>query len=155
RSAEALELAREGLALVAKAGLESPWLSLTIAEICFELGEWDETRERVHAERPGGKGAGFAFYHALCRVELALAEGRTEQALQLLEATAERARSSRDTQWHAIIGDLSGETLRRARRFDAGRQALETAHERMTPPGGRPIEDHLRLARLAATTAAL
>src|SRR5581483_4141415 len=43
----------------------------------------------------------------------------------------------------------------RARRFDAAREALDLAVELFSPPQGRPIEDHLRLSRLAATTAAV
>jgi DNA-binding NarL/FixJ family response regulator len=155
RVEDALASAREGLAATAAAGREAPWLSLTTADMLFELGEWDEARERIRAERPGGKGAGFSFFYRGMSAQLALAEGHTDAAWKTLEPALERSRSHRDVQWHAMLGEHAGETLRRARRFDAARQALDLAVELFSPPQGRPIEDHLRLSRLAATTAAV
>jgi DNA-binding NarL/FixJ family response regulator len=155
RIQDALAVAREGLHATAVAGREAPWVSLMAAEILFELGEWPEARERIFAERPGGKGAGFRFFHAGLGAELNLADGHTEAAWKRLEPAIERSRSSRDVQWHALLGTLAGETLRRARRFDAARQALDHALQRFAPPKGHPIEDVLRFAQLAATTAAV
>ncbi|MCW3063333.1 MAG: family ATPase, partial [Solirubrobacterales bacterium] len=155
RTEEALAVTREGLAASAAAGRESPWISLTAAEMLFELGQWDEARERVAAERPGGKGAGFTFFFASAHAWLALADGHTEAAWKVLEPAIERSQSSRDVQWHALLGELGGETLRRSRRFDAARDVVDRALERFAHADGGPVEDLLRLTQLVATTAAL
>ena len=155
RTEEALAAAREGLAVTAAAGRESPWTSLTAADMLFELGEWTEARERIAAERPGGKGAGFAFYLTIARSEFYLADGHTDDAWKALEPLIERSRASRDVQWHALLGILAGETHRRARRFDAARQTLDRAFERFAPAGSALIEDHARLTRLVATLVAV
>ncbi|MBV8956143.1 MAG: AAA family ATPase, partial [Solirubrobacterales bacterium] len=85
RTAEALEVAREGLATTPRRLPHAyDWMSLTLSELAFELGDWEIAR--AHLGPPRGQMLGVPLIFRLLReADLALGVGDEEVAARCLE----------------------------------------------------------------------
>ena len=124
----------------------SEWLTLQVAEIAFDLGDWAAAADRVpaHGER---RSTGAMLLHLLLgRAELALGRGEHDRAAELLERAAAEADGSREPQVHGPLGALLAELRRREGDLDAARAAVDDALDRIE----FCTEDVARIARVSA-----
>ncbi|MFD7918698.1 AAA family ATPase [Streptomyces sp. NPDC059740] len=138
RSAEAVELARAGVAHVERCGRSdsASWVYLNGAESLFSLGRWDEAAEWVRT------GAGLAQGHdsfalvAVRSAQLDLARGDLARAVEQLGEAA-RHYGGHDHQPQNLLPQVSFALQAAARRGDLGevRALLRPALARGFPPG--------------------
>jgi DNA-binding CsgD family transcriptional regulator/tetratricopeptide (TPR) repeat protein len=147
RTAEALQTAREGLQSVPRrmARLHE-WSMLTVAQLAFDAGEWDEARAHL-----GGHGSGdrVPMFRLLVEAEIALGEGADEVAGRRLAEVEPLVAISAEPQWIGWFGALHPELLRRRRDLIAARAAVEDALGRLEVC----TDDVMRIARVSAAGA--
>jgi DNA-binding CsgD family transcriptional regulator len=145
RTAEALEVAREGLAaLPRRLGRSREWMSLIVSHRALEAGDYAAARGNL--EPASGPTYGIQLIFRLLRVaDLALAEGDEEAAAgALAEAEPLVARSS-EPQWIGQLGAMLGELHRRNRRLAEARAAVAAALDRLEVC----TDDVMRIARVS------
>ncbi|HEV3001338.1 MAG TPA: AAA family ATPase, partial [Solirubrobacteraceae bacterium] len=125
RSVEGRDVALEGLA---EPGRLSPsqWLSFTLSEIEFCLGDWDAADAHASADDlPRASGTVRMRLHFLLRrAELLLGRGELDGALEAAEEARELTVRSLEPQWHSPVAALLGEAYARQGRFDDARAAV-------------------------------
>lgn len=146
RSSEALKAAEAGLA--ATGG--SDWLTRTIGEIQWALGDWQEARRRISGPERRTVGVTFAYAEML-RAEVSLADADHAGARLSLDRIAEIVESSREPQFIGVVGALRGELERRNGDLPAARAAIDDALDAIEFCS----EDLPRISRLAETGAAI
>jgi DNA-binding CsgD family transcriptional regulator/tetratricopeptide (TPR) repeat protein len=153
RTYDALMVVTNGIAQLEARGRRPLWLSLQGAEIALAAGDWEQTEARVARDRAPRYVGATAVYFDVVAAELALGRGDHAAALPRLERAHAFAATMLDPQWHAPIAALLAEALRRDRRLDDARAAVDDAHGRITRMPR--MQDHARLARLAAAALAV
>ena len=150
RAREAYEFVTAGVAESEGRGRKASWLRLQAAEIAVALGRLDDADALLadHRGRRQNDTVG-AFYGGVAG-ELALTRGDPEEALGWLQRALSLVQLAYDPQWHGPMAALTAHALRRLRRLDEARATLEQAHMRLARVPG--MQDHARLARLAATS---
>jgi DNA-binding CsgD family transcriptional regulator len=149
RSDEALALAREGRARGEGRGDRCDWLELLEAEIAFDTGDWAYAAEHMLDARPF---SGTTFVNSLLRrAELALGQGDSATARDLLEQTQEATRYLDEPQFLGVLGALLAELERRAGDLEAARAAVQAALDRIETC----TDDVVRLARVATIGAVI
>src|SRR5207302_5757754 len=85
RTVEALETAKEGLAETpSRIRGRNYWMSLTVSELYFEIGDWEEARSHMGPHRAGLQGT-LLIFRLLREAELALGEGDEDLAARCVE----------------------------------------------------------------------
>jgi DNA-binding CsgD family transcriptional regulator/tetratricopeptide (TPR) repeat protein len=147
RTREALTVAREGLAALPRwSGRTADWLTLTVSEMAFELGDWRLTRAHLGSD-PSRLVGTLLMFRLTREAELALGEGDAELAESRLAELEPLAAESSEPQWIGIVGSLVAEHRRRAGDLEGARGAVEQALDRLE----LCTDDVMRIARLAGT----
>ncbi len=144
RGRDALAVALEGLVQPGISRSSADWLSTSIAEMAFDLGDWAlaDAHLPVHERRR----TGHALLNvALRRAELALARGEDAVARAALDS-ARHVEAGGEPQLHGPLSALVAELARRSGDLPAARAAVEEALDRIE----FCTEDVMRLARVAA-----
>ena len=129
RTSEALRTAREGLVAVPSRIVRlHEWLKVTVAELGYEAGDWDLMRSQLTPSSVLDRGT---IFRLLVEAEVALGEGRDEDAAERLDRAEPLVEASTEPQWIGQFGALQGELRRR--RFDllAARASVEHALDRL------------------------
>jgi ATP/maltotriose-dependent transcriptional regulator MalT len=150
RTREALDVARRALDDAATSGYKTNWLSVVIAELLTELGEWDEA-ERLLPELDRRMSGVLKVNVELRRAELALGRGQHDRAAERLARIEDLVAGSSEPQWHGPFGTLTAELRRRQGDLDGARKAVDDALDRIE----FCTEDVARLARVSAVGAAV
>jgi ATP/maltotriose-dependent transcriptional regulator MalT len=148
RTREALKTAREGLESIPPRVVRlHDWLMLTVAHMAYEVGDWDLMR--AHLEPPAGLLDRGSIFRSLVEAEIALGEGRDDDAARRIEEVEPLVESSTEPQWIGWFGALEGELHRRRYDLLAGRAAVEHALGRLEVC----TDDVMRIARASAVGA--
>ena len=131
RGQEALEVAREGLSKTPRRlKWAHEWMSLTLSEIAFELGDWETAR--THLVPSGGQILGTQLIFCLLRdADLALGLGDEELAERRLTDAEPLVEASSEPQWIGVLGSMMGELRRRRRDLPGARAAVAAALDRL------------------------
>jgi DNA-binding CsgD family transcriptional regulator/tetratricopeptide (TPR) repeat protein len=146
RTLEALDVAREGLAVFAARGARATnWLLLTASDLAFQAGDWRSAQE--HFDQVDTHPAGRTLIFRLLRdTELALGAGDEERSAQRLEELEPLISRSSEPQWIGEFGTLKAECLRRRRDLPGARSAVGAALDRIE----LCTDDVMRIARVTA-----
>jgi DNA-binding CsgD family transcriptional regulator/tetratricopeptide (TPR) repeat protein len=154
-SSEAREVIMRGIAEVTerlKGGSSRSlrWIRLNLAEVEFDLGNWDLAEEQLlPAGTPYG---GVALAHARLRnAELALGRGDDRQARADLEQADELLANALEPQYIAVIAALGAELERRAGDLDAARSQVDRGIDRIQFCS----DDAARMAQVASAGASV
>jgi DNA-binding CsgD family transcriptional regulator/tetratricopeptide (TPR) repeat protein len=150
RPQEALATAEQGLADTAGSGRGSDWLTLTLVEIRWDLGDWAPARRDLPPPDRRQVGVTLAWVEIL-RTTIALADADHELARESLGRIAELVAGSREPQFLGQYGALLGELERRSGDLVAARAAVDDGLDAIEFCS----EDLPRIARLAETGAAI
>ena len=150
RSQEGLAAADQGLADTAGEGRVSDWLSLTLVEIRWALGEWEAARAALPPPDRRHIGMKLAFVESL-RAAIALADADHDAARASLDRIAEVIQGSREPQFLGWYGSLRGELERRCGDLSAARAAIDDGLDAIEFCS----EDLPRLALLSETGAVI
>jgi DNA-binding CsgD family transcriptional regulator/tetratricopeptide (TPR) repeat protein len=144
RSQEGLEVALEGLAITPRRLSRAyGWMTLTISDIAFELGDWEAARTYLGPPRSQMLGVQLIF-HLLREADLALGEGDEEVAERCLEEAEPLVALSSEPQWIGVLGSMLGELRRRRRDLVGARAAIAQALDRLEVC----TDDVMRIARV-------
>jgi DNA-binding CsgD family transcriptional regulator/tetratricopeptide (TPR) repeat protein len=147
RSEEALAVAREAYAEVASLPLRQVWLSIGIAHVAFEIGDWDAAAAALADIDPRRLVRGNSELNAcLIRAELALGRDERDTARAQLARAAELAVGSREPQYLGVLGALLAELATREGDVTAARAAVDEALDRIEFCS----DDALRMAMVSA-----
>ncbi len=149
-SERALEIALAGLGWARAQGRAAEWLQMTVAEIGWDLGDWDLARDHMAASEKRFSGITLAF-RRLRVAEFELADGRHDEARAALERVADIVAGSREPQFIGWAGALRAELERRCGDVTAARTAVDDALDAIEYCS----EDLARIARLAEVGAAI
>ena len=150
RPDEAITAARQGLEDVTGNGRGSDWMSMTLGEIQWDLGDW--TAARRHMSPVDRRHSGITLaYVELKRAETALADADHELARASLDRIADLVASSREPQFIGLAGSLRGELERRGGDLAAARAAVDDALDAIEFCS----EDLARISRLSETGASI
>ncbi|MFL5829510.1 MAG: AAA family ATPase [Solirubrobacteraceae bacterium] len=143
-SREGLEVAKEGLEITPRRLIRAyDWMTLTISEIAFELGDWDTARQYLAPPRSELLGTQLIF-RLLREADLALGEGDEETAARCLEQAEPHVALSSEPQWIGVLGSMVGELRRRRRDLPGARAAIAQALDRLEVC----TDDVMRIARV-------
>jgi predicted ATPase/DNA-binding CsgD family transcriptional regulator len=146
RIAEAVEVARAGLAAVPERMREShDWAALTMSEIAFESGDWQAARDSMRPPPPWLLGRQLIF-RQLRQADQALGEGSEDAAADALGAAEPLVAASSEPQYIGTFGALRAELLRRRHDLDGARAAVEQGLDRIE----LCTDDVMRIARVTA-----
>jgi DNA-binding CsgD family transcriptional regulator/tetratricopeptide (TPR) repeat protein len=146
RTAEALTVAREGLAATPSHHARTyEWLKLTVAEMAFEAGMWQEARESLPPIPPSSTGTLYMFAR-IRGADLALGVGDEDAAEACLDAVAELVDVSAEPQWIGAYGALRAELRLRRRDLEGAQRAVQGALDRLE----LCTDDVMRIARVTA-----
>ena len=146
RTEEGLETAREGLTAVARRVARSAdWMSLTVSDLSFEVGDWEAARKYLVPATAQLAGRQLIFRH-LREAEFALGVGDDETADRCLEEAEPLVARSSEPQWIGAFGTLLAELRRRQRDLAGARAAVAHALDRME----LCTDDVARIARVTA-----
>ena len=148
RSEEALAAAEQGLADTTGPSRGSDWLTMTLGEIHWDLGEWAPARRRLPPADRRHVGITLAYVE-LKRAEVALADAEHESARASLDRVADIVAGSREPQFIGLSGSLRGELERRGGDLVAARAAVDDGLDAIEFCS----EDLSRIARLSETGA--
>jgi ATP/maltotriose-dependent transcriptional regulator MalT len=150
----ARDLVEEGLArirdrIVSQGGSVRPFrfIRLNLAEMNFELGEWDLAEEAL--EEAGTAVQGTALAHARLRwAQVALGRGRPDEEISAaLDEARELLRDALEPQYIALLAILCAELELRRGDHEAARGAVDDGLDRIQFCS----EDGIRIALIAAT----
>lgn len=147
RTQTALATAREGLAAGSRRHVHSySWMTLGVAEMAFDAGDWDAAR--AHLEPPPSRLSGVVLIvRHLREAEQELAMGELQAAQAALDAAEPLVLASEEPQWIGVYGALRGEQCRRRWDLDGARAAVTEALDRLE----LCTDDVIRIARVSAT----
>ena len=128
----------------------TPWVSLQVAELETEAGNWEEAdRWMPSSDR---RFIGLELVNTeLRRADVALLRGQHADAAAHLERVSALVADSGEAQFHGAYGALLAELRRRAGDLDGARAAVDEALDRIE----FCTEDGMRLARVAAVGVAV
>jgi ATP/maltotriose-dependent transcriptional regulator MalT len=126
QTAEALEVAREGLEIGAPGTRGHDWLLMNTVEFSYYLGRWAEARAAMPASSRRRFGNQM-FVWRMCLGVLALGEGDLEAARRELDAMGPQAQESTEPQFVGAYGWMRAELERRSGNVDAARAAVDDA----------------------------
>ncbi|HEY1593456.1 MAG TPA: AAA family ATPase [Solirubrobacteraceae bacterium] len=145
RTREGIEVAEEGLATIPRRmPRQHDWLMLTVAQLSFEVGDWDKAR--THLAPPSMQLDRDTFFRLLLEADVGLGEGDDELAERRLDDAAPFVAASTEPQWIGWFGALRGEQLRRRSELLEARGAIDEALDRVE----LCTDDVMSLARVAA-----
>jgi ATP/maltotriose-dependent transcriptional regulator MalT len=148
RTAEALRTAREGLAAVPpRLARIHDWMLMTVAELAFEAGEWELTRQ--HLAQPSIPVDRRSVFRLLLESEVALGEGDDELAAPRLADAEPLVASSSEPQWIGWFGALQAELRRRRYDLLDARASVEHALGRVE----LCTDDVMQISRVSAVGA--
>jgi DNA-binding CsgD family transcriptional regulator/tetratricopeptide (TPR) repeat protein len=153
RAREAYDFVTAGIAESEGRGRKGSWMRLQAAEIAVALGRLDDADALLADHRGRRQNDTVGAYYGAISGELALARDHPEEALEHLQRASALVQMAYDPQWHGPLAAMTAHALRRLRRLDEARATLEQARLRLTRVPG--MQDHARLARLAATVIAV
>jgi ATP/maltotriose-dependent transcriptional regulator MalT len=130
RSEAALEVAREGRAELQANDRSDTWISLLVAEIEFETGDWRAAAASMPTERRRYWGSTL-LNHRVRRIEQALGRGDFEDARLDLDMAERVAVASTEPQFLAPLAAHRAEIERRAADIAAARRAVDEGLDRM------------------------
>jgi DNA-binding CsgD family transcriptional regulator len=125
-TADALEVAREGLETGAPNTRAHDWLTMNAVEFSYYLGHWQEARELLPAQSRRRYGNQLFVWH-MSRAVLALGEGDLDTARVELDAMEAPARESTEPQFVGAYGWMRAELERRSGNIDPARAAVDDA----------------------------
>ena len=126
RSHEALAAAEQGVAATTGTGRGGDWMTMTVGDIQWDLGDW--TAARRHLPPVDRRHVGITLaYVELKRAEIALADADHDQARASLDRVADLVMGSREPQFIGLAGSLRGELERRGGDLVAARAAVDDA----------------------------
>ncbi|HEX6714337.1 MAG TPA: AAA family ATPase, partial [Thermoleophilaceae bacterium] len=144
---EAYDIAEEGYK--ASVGRQRRWLSMLMAELALDCGDWDDVEGYLPARR---RWLGNELLNAdLRRAELALGRGDHELAREQLAELEEAMGETAEPQYLGPYGALLAELRRREGDLDGAREAIDDALDRLE----FCTEDVMRLARVTAVGVAV
>jgi DNA-binding CsgD family transcriptional regulator/tetratricopeptide (TPR) repeat protein len=146
RDDEALKTAQAGLAATGRPGTRMrDWMLATMAELSFEVGQWDAARRYLDqtAPHPGGR---QLIFRRLCEAELCLGVGDGERAAGYLEEIEPLVARSSEPQFIGAFGALLAESRRRNYELVGARAAVGHALDRIE----LCTDDVMRIARVSA-----
>jgi DNA-binding CsgD family transcriptional regulator/tetratricopeptide (TPR) repeat protein len=143
RTVEALETANEGLrATPPRLRGSNDWMTLTVSELAFEVGDWEMAR--AHLGPPRSQLLGTLLIFRLIReADLALGMGDEDLAEECLDQVEPLVAVSSEPQWIGVLGAQLGELRRRRRDLIGGRAAVQNALDRIEVC----TDDVMRIAR--------
>jgi DNA-binding CsgD family transcriptional regulator/tetratricopeptide (TPR) repeat protein len=150
RSQEALETAEQGLADTSFEGRVSDWLSLTLVDIRWALGDWQAARVGLPPADKRQVGMTLAYVETL-RAAMALADASHDEARESLGRVVDVVTGSREPQFIGWYGSLLGELERRCGDLVAARRAIDEGLDAIEFCS----EDLPRIALLSETGAAI
>jgi DNA-binding CsgD family transcriptional regulator len=144
RGQEALGVAREGIERTPRRLKRAhEWMSLTLSEIAFELGDWETARTHLVPSR--GQMLGTQLIFCLLRdADLALGVGDEALAERRLTDAEPLVEVSSEPQWIGVLGSTMGELRRRRRDLLGARAAVAAALDRIE----LCTDDVMRIARV-------
>jgi DNA-binding CsgD family transcriptional regulator/tetratricopeptide (TPR) repeat protein len=149
RTREALKTAEKGLEGTPKRFVrQHDWALLVVSEIAYQIGDWRLSRSDL-GPPPAGMTGNLFLFRLLREAELALGEGREDDAERCLDAVEGAVAASSESQWIGLHGALLGELRRRQRDYVAARAAVEWALDRIE----LCTDDVMRIARVSSTGA--
>ncbi len=149
RTAQALEIAREGLAATSSRIAQGrDWMMLTIADLAFEMGDWHTAQTHLvcSPDRLAGR---LLIFRLLRGMELALGRGDDTVAAEHMDRLEPLIGQSSEPQWIGAWGALAGELLRRQHDLRAARTTVDQALDRIE----LCTDDVMRIARASAVGA--
>jgi ATP/maltotriose-dependent transcriptional regulator MalT len=145
RTAEALSVAREGLAAIPRRVVRlHEWSMLSVAILAYEAGEWDVMRAQV--EPPTSLLDRRGIFVSLVLAEVALGLGRDDEAARRLVEAEPLVEATSEPQWIGWFGALQGELRRRRYELLPARASVEHALDRLEVC----TDDVMRIARASA-----
>ena len=150
RSQEGLAAAEQGLADTAFEGRVSDWLSLTLVDIRWALGDWGAARAGLPPPDKRHIGMTLAYVETL-RAAIALADAEHDAVRESLERVVDVVTGSREPQFLGWYGSLLGELERRCGDLAAARAAIDDGLDAIEFCS----EDLPRIALLSETGAAI
>ena len=148
RTAEALAVAREGLAAIPRRVVRlHEWSTLTVAILAYEAGEWELMRAHLGPSTALLDRRGI--FGSLVLSDVALGQGRDDDAARLLENVEPLVESTSEPQWIGWFGALQGELRRRCYELLPARASIEHALDRLEVC----TDDVMRIARASAVGA--
>lgn len=148
RTNEALKTAREGLeAIPSRIARLHDWLTLTVAQMAFEAGDWESMR--AHLGRAVAPLDRPVIFELMVEAEVALGQGDNELAEQRLLEAEPLVAASTEAQWIGWFGALEGERRRRHQDLLGARAVVDHALGRLEVC----TDDVMRIARVSATGA--
>jgi DNA-binding CsgD family transcriptional regulator len=149
RTAEALEIAREGFAATPRRATRSrEWMTLTLSQLEFDSGDWNASRTHL-GPPPSHLVGNVLVFRQLRTAELALGDGDYDAAENCLEALEEHVIDASQPQWIGGFGTLLGELRRRQHNLVGAREAVAQALDRLEVC----TDDVMRIARVSAVGA--
>jgi ATP/maltotriose-dependent transcriptional regulator MalT len=145
RLGDARDVAREAAEEARRDGHVTLWLAVTVSELAFEAGEWDEADRWMPSADRRFTGLELAIVE-LRRAEAALGRGEHAGVAERLERIAPLIADSGEAQFHGTFGAVLAELRRRAGDLDGARDAVFQALDRIE----FCTDDALRLARVSA-----
>ena len=130
QSEAALAVAREGRAEIEAHGRVNTWITLLVAELEFETGDWRAAAESMPRERRRYWGSTL-LNNRLRRIEQALGRGDVVAARDDLDVADRVAVDSTETQFLAPLAAYRAELERRAGDVAAARRAVDEGLDRM------------------------
>jgi ATP/maltotriose-dependent transcriptional regulator MalT len=144
RTDEAVKTAQAGLAAIARPGVRTrDWMMLTLADLAFETGDWEDAQSYLDAAPTHPSGRQLIF-RRLSEAELCLGRGDDERAATYLEEIEALVGRSSEPQFIGAFGTLMAESRRRARDLVGARAAVSNALDRME----LCTDDVMRIARV-------
>ena len=128
---EALRTAREGLAATPTHHVRSwAWITLTVAETAFAVGDWRASQEALSPSP--SRAAGLLFiYRRLLGAEMALGRGDEDTAAECLDAVQDLVAVSDQPQWISLYGALRADLLVRRRDLEGAQATVQQALDRL------------------------
>jgi DNA-binding CsgD family transcriptional regulator/tetratricopeptide (TPR) repeat protein len=147
----ALKIAREGLAATPRRMMRGhDWLTLTVSDLLFEVGDWEGAR--TYLSPPPSKLVGLSLMFRLLReAEQTLGEGDEATADRCLAATESLVATTSEPQWIGTFGVLLAELRRRSRDLEGARAAVAQTLDRIE----LCTDDVSRIARVSAVGACI
>ena len=108
------------------------FMRFTLAEIYFDLGDWESCEEQLLTADSRAGGQGIARAHGCLRyAQLALAQGREEHVEAALEEAAVLLADALEPQYLSVLAALQAEAAGRRGDFEAARTAVDRGIDRM------------------------